>query len=120
LRVRRNNKRLILLSLPGYPPAVVVVTIMACWRASHPFAVEGGPMRPVEVFGIIVRVFGLSLLVYALWYLVYGVSTLLGLGETAGGYRLSYFISGFTFLILALYLLRGAPHIVRFSYPEQR
>ncbi|MEN3365595.1 MAG: hypothetical protein V7606_2869 [Burkholderiales bacterium] len=77
-------------------------------------------MRPVEVFGIVVRVFGLSLLVYALWYLVYGVSTVLGLGGQAGSYQVSYFISGFTFLILSLYLLRGAPHIVRFSYPEER
>jgi hypothetical protein len=80
--------------------------------------VEGGSMRPVEVFGIVIRVFGLSLFIYALWYLVYGVSTVLGLGEQAGGYRLSYFISGITFLLMSLYLLRGAPHIERFSYPE--
>jgi hypothetical protein len=75
-------------------------------------------MRPVEVFGIVVRVFGLLLLIYALWYLVYGISVLSGLSEEAGGYRISYFISGIMFLVLALYLLRGAPHILRFSYPE--
>jgi hypothetical protein len=75
-------------------------------------------MKPVEVFGIVIRVFGLSLFIYALWYLVYGVSTVLGLGEQAGGYRVSYFISGITFLLLSLYLLRGAPHLVRFSYAE--
>jgi hypothetical protein len=75
-------------------------------------------MRPVDVFGIVVRVFGLSLFIYALWYLVYGISILLGLAEPTGGYRISYFISGITFLALSLYFLRGAPHIVRFSYPE--
>jgi hypothetical protein len=75
-------------------------------------------MRPVDVFGIVVRVFGMSLFIYAFWYLIYGVSVVLGLSEEAGGYRISYFISGITFLVMALYLLRGAPHIVRFSYPE--
>jgi hypothetical protein len=76
-------------------------------------------MRPVDVFGIIVRVFGLSLLVYALWYLVYGFSTLLGLSEQTSGYRISYFISGVTFLALSLYFLRGASHLIRFSYPDE-
>jgi hypothetical protein len=30
-----------------------------------------------------------------------------------------YFLSGAVFLLLSIYLLRGAPHLVRFSYPEQ-
>ncbi len=76
-------------------------------------------MRPAQVFGIIVRVFGLSLFIYSVWYLVYGFATLLGLPEAHSGYGIAYFISGVTFLVLSLYLLRGAPHILRFSYPNE-
>ena len=76
-------------------------------------------MRPAQIFGIIVRVFGLSLLIYSVWYLVYGVATALGLPEQQSGFKAAYFISGVTFLLLSLYLLRGAPHILRFSYPEE-
>lgn len=77
-------------------------------------------MKPVQIFGIIVRAFGLGLAVYAIWYLTYGISIVLGLPEQRIGSRASYFISGITFLILALYFLRGAPHVLRFCYPGQR
>jgi hypothetical protein len=78
-------------------------------------------MKPAEIFGIVVRVFGLSLLFYALWYLVYGVSSIVGaVAGCAESYQAAYFISGFFFLIVAVYLLRGAPQIVRFAYPPER
>ena len=76
-------------------------------------------MRPAQVFGVIVRVFGLALFIYSVWYMVYGVATVLGLPEQHSGYKAGFFISGVTFLLLSLYLLRGAPHILRFSYPEE-
>ncbi len=76
-------------------------------------------MKPVHVFGIIVRVFGLSLLIYSVWYLVYGIATTLGLPEQGKGFGAAYFINGVTFLLLSLYLLRGAPHVLRFSYPDE-
>ena len=76
-------------------------------------------MKPAQVFGIIVRLFGLSFFIYSLWYLVYGVATLLGLPEQHSGARVYCFINGVTFLVLSLYLLRGAPHILRFCYPDE-
>ena len=76
-------------------------------------------MRPAQVFGIIVREFMLVLFIYSVWYLVYGIATLLGLPEQQSGFRVGYFLSGVTFLLLSLYLLQGAPHILRFSYPEE-
>jgi len=77
-------------------------------------------MKPSQVFGIIIRTIGLSLLVYSVWYLVYGIATVAGgFPETHVGYKAAYFLSGITFLIVSLYFLRGAPHILRFSYPDE-
>ncbi len=76
-------------------------------------------MKPIQVFGIIVRVFGLSLFIYSIWYLVLGVALGLGLPEPQSGFMVNYFINGLTFFFLSLYLLRGAPHILRFSYPRE-
>jgi len=74
-------------------------------------------LKPEDIFGIIVRVCGLSILICAIWYLVYGIATLLGLPEDVPGYGTGYFISGVIFLIMGLYLLRGAPGLLRFAYP---
>ncbi len=73
-------------------------------------------MKPNDVFGIIVRVFGLSILIYGIWNLVFGVATTMGVQENEPGYGIEYFVSGFLFLILGLYLLRGAPHLLRYAY----
>jgi hypothetical protein len=75
-------------------------------------------MKPSQVFGIIVRTFGLLLTVYSMWYLAYGIATTLGLPEDAPGYEESYYLSGLVCFFLGLYCLRGAPLIVRFSYPS--
>jgi hypothetical protein len=75
-------------------------------------------MKPSDVFGIIVRVFGLSIFIYGIWNLVFGVATVMGVREQAPGYGIAYFVSGFLFLILGLYLLRGSPSLLRYAYPE--
>ena len=74
-------------------------------------------MSPAKVFGIVVRVSGLSLLIYSCWYLVYGLAIVFGLPEDQPGYKIGYFLSGFLFFVLSLYLLRGAPQLVRYCYP---
>jgi hypothetical protein len=75
-------------------------------------------MKPREIFGLIVRVFGLSLFFYAIWYLIFGIATVMGLLEEMPGYGLSYFLTGLFFLGFGLYLLRGAPGLMRYSYPD--
>lgn len=77
-------------------------------------------MNPSQVFGIVIRVYGLTISSYAVWYLVYGIATSLGLPEDMPGDKIGYFISGSTFLALGLYFLRGAPGLVRFSYPTRK
>lgn len=74
-------------------------------------------MKPRDVFGIIVRVFGLALAFYAIWYFIYGIATLAGMPEDEPGYLTAYFLSGGFCLVMGLYLLRGAPALIRFSYP---
>ena len=75
-------------------------------------------MKPNDVFGIIVRVLGLSILVYGIWNLAFGVATAMGVQEHEAGYDIAYLVSGFLFLILGLYLLRGAPHLLHYAYPD--
>lgn len=76
-------------------------------------------MRPVQVFGVVMRTFGLALLIYSLWYLLYGVATVFGLPEFRAGFKVGYFLSGSLFLVVSIYLLRGAPHLMKFCYPEK-
>lgn len=77
-------------------------------------------MSARDVFGIVVRFVGLSLLIFALWYLIYGIATVAGFPEQAKGYKYAYFITGAFFLLASLYLLRGAPLLMRYSYPQQK
>lgn len=76
-------------------------------------------MQAVHIFGIIVRSAGLAMLVYALWNLAYGVGTLLRLPPYTTGYEFAFFLTGGVYLVLALYFLRGAPHLLRFCYPSE-
>ena len=77
-------------------------------------------MTASDIFGIVVRTFGLSLLIYAIWYLVYGIATIAGLPEGAPGYLVGYFLTGSVYLIIGLYLLRGAPLLMKFAYPSKK
>jgi preprotein translocase subunit SecF len=73
-------------------------------------------MRPSEIFGLIIRVFGLVLLSFSLWFLVAALFVLVGV---KGPHNFSsYFFAGIVTAIFSTYLLRGAPHLVRFSYPK--
>ena len=77
-------------------------------------------MSPAKMFGIVVRSLGLGLLVYSLWYLIYGIATTLGLQGAAAKYQAYFFLSGGFLLLVAIYLLKGAPQIIKFCYPEEK
>ncbi|PIQ83397.1 MAG: hypothetical protein COV75_07655 [Candidatus Omnitrophica bacterium CG11_big_fil_rev_8_21_14_0_20_63_9] len=76
-------------------------------------------MAPPQVFGIVVRSFGLSFFVYSLWYLLYGVATALAMEGTYPKWRIAYFVSGGLFLLVSLYFLKGAKHLVKFCYSKE-
>jgi hypothetical protein len=74
-------------------------------------------MRPPEVFGVVIRAFGLAISLYSLWLLVSTIALALeGLGEGTLWFALTQVAA----LVLGIYFLRGAPAVVRFSYPHEK
>lgn len=75
-------------------------------------------MKASDVFGIIVRTIGFCLLLLAPWYFLYGFIELGGwIPEERAGETLAMFITGVSFAVVGLAILRGASSFVRFSYP---
>lgn len=76
-------------------------------------------MSAKDWFGVIVRTVGLVFFILSLYY---GLSTVYMLIAPSSRYdsALVYGLYGLGNLILSLYLLRGAPALLRWSYPEER
>ena len=66
-------------------------------------------MKPSELFGVAVRIIGLM----GLLYLVSNAVVFIGTGAPW-----QLVVRTILLLLLSLYLLRGAPHIVRFAYSD--
>jgi hypothetical protein len=73
-------------------------------------------MRAAEVFGIVIRVFGLSMTVYSLWSLMTTIAISMSGVDSGAAW---FFITGIAGVAVGIYFLRGAPHVLRFSYPHQ-
>ena len=72
-------------------------------------------MKQSEIFGVIVRAAGLLLLLMAARHLCGAVINLaFGGSEPAAG-----FFSGIPEIIVSLWLLRGAKHLVAFAFPGE-
>jgi len=74
-------------------------------------------MKASEIFGIVIRVFGLAMTVYSLWSLVSSIAFALAGVDVVSAW---FFISAIAGIVLGIYFLRGAPHVLRFSYPTDR
>ena len=78
-------------------------------------------MRPSEGFGIVIRTIGLLFVLAGVTYGVTVVILVLGSQSTHGGYGVvAHSLCFVLFGAVGLYFLRGAPHIVRFAYPETK
>jgi hypothetical protein len=75
-------------------------------------------MRPKDYFGLIVRTFGLVVLLAGLHFLLSAIYVFATPNLPHKSPLISYAIYGFVLIALSLYFLRGAPALVRFSYPE--
>jgi hypothetical protein len=75
-------------------------------------------MSARDIFGVVVRVFGLSMTIYSLWALATTLS-LLGV-EGFDAPTAWYFVTEIVSIALGIYFLRGAPVLLRFSYPGDR
>jgi hypothetical protein len=71
-------------------------------------------MKSKDIFGIVVRVVGLLALLSGLGgaYAAFSVFSF-------GRLLLRALLYGIPYLAVSLYLLRGAPHLVRFAYPDE-
>jgi hypothetical protein len=78
-------------------------------------------MKPSDVFGICIRVLGLFGIMGGITYIYSGMHLLFG-GQTQydGFYVGEYILLGIVLTVVALYFIRGAPHIVRFAYPKDK
>jgi lipopolysaccharide export LptBFGC system permease protein LptF len=75
-------------------------------------------MSARDIFGVVVRVFGLSMTIYSLWALATTLS-LLGV-EGFDAPTVGFFLTEIVSIAVGIYLLRGAPLLLRFSYPGER
>ena len=75
-------------------------------------------MTPRDIFGIILRTFGLALFLWGILYL-YSPIGMLAYPEENDGSALGYLLYGGACILISLYFLRGAPHILRFAYSDK-
>ncbi len=74
-------------------------------------------MKPSDVFGIVVRVLGLTLTVYSLWSLVTNIAISLSV-PGVDGITVWFVVTAIVGVAVGIYFLRGAPRLLRFSYPH--
>lgn len=77
-------------------------------------------MKPKDWFGVLVRAIGVVLAAFSLWFLCYAAELLLGLPGESPHEHVDNLVSGLVAAVVAAYLIRGAPHLVRFAYPAQK
>jgi hypothetical protein len=78
-------------------------------------------MKPRDCFGIVVRSFGLLVLIVAIYYLIGGaIVAFVPNYPRAHSPLYTYFTYCPILIGISLYLLRGAPHLVRFCYPDEQ
>jgi len=78
-------------------------------------------MKPSDVFGICIRILGLLGIIGGILYIIDAMYLLLsGQEQHAGFYAGEYILFGIILTVVALYFIRGAPHIVRFAYPKDK
>jgi hypothetical protein len=74
-------------------------------------------MRPPEVFGLVVRVLGLTMTMYSLWSLVTNIAISMSV-PGVDGITVWFVVTAIVGVVVGIYFLRGAPRLLRFSYPH--
>jgi hypothetical protein len=76
-------------------------------------------MKPRDCFGIVVRTIGLLMLFVSGFYLMSGVA-ILETQSPAEWHWSAYLVYGVALFSIGLYMIRGAPHLVRFAYGGEK
>lgn len=74
-------------------------------------------MKPSEIFAIVVRTVGLLIGLHAVVVLL-ATAYLLVVGGFAQSFLLAFF--GMPLLVISSWMLRGAPGLIAFAYPEEK
>ena len=77
-------------------------------------------MKPKHAFGVAVRIIGLIVILVAVLYFISGFILLVDphfRPNVSPAWH--YLVDGVVEILVGLYLLRGARHIVRFAYPDE-
>jgi hypothetical protein len=75
-------------------------------------------MKAHECFGVVIRTLGMLVLIAFAVYLYSAVVALIAPDARPGSRALDFWGATAVLLIIGLYLLRGAPHLMRFAYPK--
>lgn len=75
-------------------------------------------MTPRDCFGVVVRTVGLLTLLFGFYDLLCSVYILLTPGRHHNAAFPVYSVYGLIFIVVSLFLLRGAPRLVQFCYPD--
>jgi hypothetical protein len=75
-------------------------------------------MTAKDALGLLVRTFGL-LLLYGIYHGIYAVIEAAGLAPDAHIPASKLALFAFVYVVIALLIVRGADHIVRFAYGSQ-
>jgi hypothetical protein len=76
-------------------------------------------MRVEEWFALAMRVIGVVIFLYGIGSLFDSTLFHLGYFNYPESSPVYYMIAGISYGFVGLYLMRGAPHIVRFAYPPE-
>ena len=76
-------------------------------------------MRVEEWFALAVRVIGVVITLYGIGYLLDSLLFRLGYFNFPESSPAYYAAAGLSYVFAGMYLIRGAPHVVRFAYPEE-
>jgi hypothetical protein len=77
-------------------------------------------MKPRDCFGVVVRTVGLLLVLFSLFYFYGAVAATVSPALGRGGTPVYYIGIGVVMMSVGLYLLRGAPHLLRFAYGKDQ
>jgi len=77
-------------------------------------------MKPRDCFGVVVRTVGLLLMLFSLFYFYGAVAASVSPALGRGGTPVYYIGIGVVMMFVGLYLLRGAPHLLRFAYGKEQ
>lgn len=75
-------------------------------------------MKTKDLFGLIVRLAGLALCLDGASYVAEFIAVQIGYFTLQRTDPMYYFVLGAGYIIVGLYFLRGAPHFVRYAYPD--